>query len=82
MQCASPPALFCGGRDHRHPRLLPFHAVRDDDGTVLGVLVVKLELEELQREWASQPGVLLVADSYSVVILSNRPAWRFLPSTV
>ncbi|WAC46192.1 ATP-binding protein [Pseudomonas sp. SL4(2022)] len=54
------------------------HAVRDDDGTVLGVLVVKLELEALQREWASQPGVLLVADSYSVVILSNRPAWRFL----
>ena len=54
------------------------HAVRDDDGTVLGVLVVKLELEELQREWASQSGVLLVADSYSVVILSNRPAWRFL----
>jgi two-component system, NtrC family, C4-dicarboxylate transport sensor histidine kinase DctB len=54
------------------------HAVRDDNGVVLGVLVVKLELEELQREWASQPGVLLVADSYSVVILSNRPVWRFL----
>ncbi len=60
------------------PGYLLSHAVRDDDGTVLGVLVVKLELEELQREWASQPGVLLVADSYSVVILSNRPAWRFL----
>ena len=54
------------------------HAVRDDNGVVLGVLVVKLELEELQREWAGQSGVLLVADSYSVVILSNRPAWRFL----
>ena len=54
------------------------HAVRDDNGVVLGVLVVKLELEELQREWVSQPGVLLVADSYSVVILSNRPVWRFL----
>jgi two-component system C4-dicarboxylate transport sensor histidine kinase DctB len=54
------------------------HAVRDDHGVVLGVLVVKLELEDLQREWASQPGVLLVADSYSVVILSNHPAWRFL----
>jgi two-component system C4-dicarboxylate transport sensor histidine kinase DctB len=53
------------------------HVVRDDDGGVLGVLVVKLELEELQREWAGQAGVLLVADSYSVVILSNRPAWRF-----
>jgi two-component system C4-dicarboxylate transport sensor histidine kinase DctB len=53
------------------------HVVREDDGTVLGVLVVKLELEELQREWAGQAGVLLVADGYSVVILSNRPAWRF-----
>ncbi|MBS7662695.1 sensor histidine kinase [Pseudomonas lalucatii] len=53
------------------------HVVRDDDGEVLGVLVVKLELEELQREWAGQAGVLLVADGYGVVILSNRPAWRF-----
>ncbi|WP_277373352.1 ATP-binding protein [Pseudomonas sp. AA-38] len=53
------------------------HVVRDDDGRLLGVLVVKLELEELQREWVAQPGVLLVADSYQVVILSNRPAWRF-----
>jgi two-component system C4-dicarboxylate transport sensor histidine kinase DctB len=54
------------------------HAVRDEGGVVLGVLVVKLELEDLQREWVDQPGVLLVADSHSVVILSNRPAWRFL----
>ena len=53
------------------------HVVRDDDGSLLGVLVVKLELEELQREWVGQPGVLLVADSYQVVILSNKPAWRF-----
>ena len=53
------------------------HAVYDSDGSVLGVLVVKLELEELQREWAGQDGVLLVADSYAVAILSNRPAWRF-----
>ncbi|VXD04653.1 Two-component system, NtrC family, C4-dicarboxylate transport sensor histidine kinase DctB [Pseudomonas sp. 8Z] len=53
------------------------HVVRDDDGRLLGVLVVKLELEELQRDWVGQPGVLLVADSYQVVILSNRPAWRF-----
>ena len=53
------------------------HAVHDLDGNVLGVLVVKLELEELQREWVSQSGVFLVSDSYGVAILSNRPAWRF-----
>lgn len=53
------------------------HAVRDDHGAVIGVLVVKLELEALQREWVGQPGVLLVADSLDIVILANRPAWRF-----
>lgn len=53
------------------------HVVRDEDGTLLGVLVVKLELEELQRDWVDQPGVLLVADSHQVAILSNRPTWRF-----
>lgn len=53
------------------------HVVLDDYGDVLGVLVVKLELEALQREWVEQSGILLVADSYNVVILSNRPAWRF-----
>ncbi|WP_010487803.1 sensor histidine kinase [Pseudomonas sp. S9] len=53
------------------------HVVLDDHDQVLGVLVVKLELEELQREWVEQSGILLVADTYNVVILSNRPAWRF-----
>ena len=52
-------------------------AVYAEDQRLLGVLVVKLELEDLQREWASQSGVLLVADRHGVVILSNRPAWRF-----
>ncbi len=55
------------------------HAVRDDNGVVLGVLVVKLELEELQREWAGQSGVFLVADSHSVVILNRR---NFLPPSI
>ncbi|MFG0382791.1 ATP-binding protein [Pseudomonas sp. zbq_18] len=53
------------------------HAVKDGNGQVLGVLVVKLELEELQREWVGQTDVLLVSDRHGVVILSNRPAWRF-----
>ena len=52
-------------------------AVKNAAGEVLGVLVVKLELEDMQREWVGQPGILLVADSLDIVILSNRPAWRF-----
>ncbi len=52
-------------------------SVKNDAGEVLGVLVVKLELEDTQREWAGQSGILLVSDALDIVILSNRPAWRF-----
>lgn len=52
-------------------------SVKNAAGEVLGVLVVKLELEDMQREWAAQSGILLVSDSLDIVILSNRPAWRF-----
>ncbi len=52
-------------------------SVKNAAGEVLGVLVVKLELEDMQREWAGQSGILLITDALDIVILSNRPAWRF-----
>jgi len=52
-------------------------AVRDADERILGVLVLKLVVEDLQRDWAGQPGILLVTDQHQVVILASRPAWRF-----
>ncbi|MGN5594244.1 sensor histidine kinase [Stutzerimonas nitrititolerans] len=52
-------------------------SVKNASGEVLGVLVVKLELEDMQREWVGQSGILLITDALDIVILSNRPAWRF-----
>ena len=52
-------------------------SVKNDAGEVIGVLVVKLELEEMQREWVGQSGILLISDALEIVILTNRPAWRF-----
>ncbi|WP_417779466.1 sensor histidine kinase [Stutzerimonas xanthomarina] len=52
-------------------------SVKNSAGEVIGVLVVKLELEEMQREWVGQSGILLITDSLDIVILTNRPAWRF-----
>lgn len=54
-----------------------FFSQRVEDGGPLGVLVVKLELEELQRDWVGHTGTLLISDDHGVVVLSNRPAWRF-----
>lgn len=52
-------------------------AVRDGEGRILGVLVLKLVMEDMQRDWAGQPGILLVTDRQGIAILSSRPAWRF-----
>ena len=52
-------------------------SVKNAAGEVIGVLVVKLELEDMQREWVGQSGILLITDALDIVILSNRPAWRF-----
>jgi len=52
-------------------------SVKNAAGEVIGVLVVKLELEDMQREWVGQSGILLISDSLDIVILTNRPAWRF-----
>lgn len=50
--------------------------VRDPD-RLLGVLVVKLDLEHMEQLWGNTPEQLLVTDSNGVVILSSNSAWRF-----
>ncbi len=51
-------------------------AVRDGD-QLLGVLVVKVDLDHTETLWGSTPEQLLVTDNFGVVILTSRPDWRF-----
>lgn len=43
----------------------------------LGVIVVKIEFDALQLEWAKQAGVTMIADARDIVVISGRPQWRF-----
>lgn len=43
----------------------------------LGVVVVKVNLEHLDRAWAHGGEKILVADSNGIVFLSSEPAWKF-----
>ena len=52
-------------------------AVRDARGEVAGVLVIKIDLAALEREWLRAPDTVLVSDEYGVAFLSSRPAWRY-----
>ncbi|MCF7200518.1 sensor histidine kinase [Pseudomonas oligotrophica] len=54
-------------------------AVRDGE-RILGVLVVKVDLDHTETLWGKTPERLLVTDNFGVVILTSEPAWRFRAS--
>ncbi len=51
-------------------------AVREGE-RLLGVLVVKVDLDYTERLWGRTPEQLLVTDENGVIILTSEPAWRF-----
>jgi histidine kinase len=52
-------------------------AIRDDSGRVLGLVAIKIALQELEREWSQTPDIVLASDAYGVVFLANQDAWRY-----
>ncbi len=50
--------------------------VRDGD-RVIGVLVVKVDLDHTETLWGKTPEQLLLTDQNGVVILTSNPEWRF-----
>lgn len=47
------------------------------DGTIQGVLVVKIDLDLVEQAWRGADYDVLVTDPEGVVFLSSNPAWRF-----
>ncbi|WP_296260066.1 MULTISPECIES: sensor histidine kinase [unclassified Pseudomonas] len=54
-----------------------FAAAVRNGNTVIGVLVVKVDLDLTETLWGKTPEQLLVTDHNGVVILTSNPAWRF-----
>lgn len=46
-------------------------------GDILGVAVVKVNLERLEKAWSRSGGRVIVTDSYGVVVMTSVPEWRF-----
>lgn len=68
--------LFALGTVSGRPGLFIARRV-EDGGRELGVIVVKVEFDRLEAEWARQPLATFVTDNHGVVIITSRPAWRF-----
>lgn len=52
-------------------------AVHGSDGSVLGVVVIKLDLQELETQWAGSRDLIFLSDEHGVIFLANRAAWRY-----
>ncbi|WP_368565426.1 NahK/ErcS family hybrid sensor histidine kinase/response regulator [Pseudoxanthomonas sp. UTMC 1351] len=52
-------------------------AVRDDEGQVIGVVVVKLVFNELEAAWRNLPDHVFVSDAHGIIFLSGRERWRY-----
>ena len=46
-------------------------------GEIVGVVVVKVNLSEIEQEWRGLPEEVVVTDPDGVIFIATEPAWRF-----
>lgn len=54
-----------------------FGAPIDVAGQRRGVMVIKIDVDEIEQDWASEELRILVTDPEDIIFLSNRPDWLF-----
>ena len=67
---------FAIGVTTNQPGYFLSHPIRRD-GAVVGVAVVKVDLDPLQHDWASGGEGIFVADENGVIVLSSQENWRY-----
>lgn len=69
-------AYFGIGVTTRLPGYFRAHAAHGPEG-LLGVAVVKIDLEPVQRDWAAGGERVMVSDENGIVFLASRPEWKY-----
>ncbi len=54
-----------------------FSAPVRDNGTVIGIVVIKVDLDPLEAAWASGEFEIIVTDPEGIIFMSGRPNWRY-----
>ena len=78
-------AVAEGGAEHyalgtvsKRPGLYISRRVESTDGSLLGVVVVKVEFDGLEQDWGLSGKPAFVTDRQGIVLVTSRPEWRFL----
>jgi two-component system C4-dicarboxylate transport sensor histidine kinase DctB len=71
--------LFALGTVSGRPGLYLARRVDAPSGPV-GVIVVKVEFDELEKSWARSPGATVVTDRNGIILITSVAEWRFRPT--
>ncbi|MCU6454747.1 sensor histidine kinase [Sphingomonas sp. A2-49] len=71
--------VFALGTVSRRPGLYLARRI-DRGGRPLGVIVVKVEFDRLEREWAQASGATVVIDPHGLILVTSMSGWRFHPT--
>ena len=52
-----------------------------DAGSALGVVVVKMEFDQLEADWSESGRPAYVTDERGVILITSLPSWRFMTTT-
>ncbi len=77
-------AMATGSGEHyalgtvsKRPGLYISRRVESGDGRALGVVVVKVEFDGLEKDWGLSGKPTFVTDRNGIVLITSRPEWRF-----
>lgn len=66
------------GNVSKRPGLYLSRRVADANGETVGVVVVKVEFDQLERSWAQSGRPTYVVDKSGIVLITTVPSWRFM----
>ncbi|VUZ26823.1 Sensor histidine kinase RcsC [uncultured Comamonas sp.] len=52
-------------------------AIYSETGEIIGLIAIKIALQELERQWPRTNDVVVVSDAYGVIFLTSRADWRY-----
>lgn len=73
----NPGEYYAVGATTGVPGYFVSYPVRDERAGIVGVIAVKVELSNLEANWATPEGNIFITDSNGVIVLSGRESWRF-----
>ena len=70
-------AFFGLGVTTGQPGYFLSKAIRDEQHHLLGALIIKMQLDGIEREWSRGRDIVFASDPHGVVFLASQPSWLY-----